>query len=53
MITIIIMIIIIAIITIATTIIIIIIIIKYRGRARTLLTANTENAVIKLIKLEH
>ena len=50
------MIIIIAIITIATTIIIIIIIIiiiKYRGRARTLLTANTENAVIKLIKLEH
>ena len=52
MITIIIMIIIIAIITIATTIIIIIII-KYRGRARTLLTANTENAVIKLIKLEH
>ena len=47
------MIIIIAIITIATTTIIIIIIIKYRGRARTLLTANTENAVIKLIKLEH
>ena len=50
------MIIIIAIITIATTIIIIIIIIiiiKYRGRAKTLLTANTENAVIKLIKLEH
>ena len=50
------MIIIIAIITIAATIIIIIIIIiiiKYRGRARTLLTANTENAVIKLIKLEH
>ena len=46
------MIIIIAIITIATTTIIIIII-KYRGRARTLLTANTENAVIKLIKLEH
>ena len=44
-------IIIIIIIIIATTIIIIII--KYRGRARTLLTANTENVVIKSIKLKH